>query len=120
MTEFLSSMFTHMSYHRDTAVLRVRFNRGAEYDYRNIPDKLYLLFVSIDGTNRRLVNEGMPEAQVSLGRVFYYTVQCNAKDYPFTEVPKDGTSDTEASLRKGSQCGTTTNESQPPEAPPSN
>lgn len=87
MIEFLSSMFTHMSYDSKTAVLRVRFNRGAEYDYRNIPDKLYQLFVNIDGTNRRLVNEGMPEAQISLGRVFYYTVQCNAKDYPFQEVP---------------------------------
>lgn len=89
MQEFLSSMFTHMGYNAETSILRVRFTRGAEYDYRNVPDKLWALFANIDGTNRRLVTEGMPEAQISVGRVFYYTIQCNPRDYPFTEVPKD-------------------------------
>jgi hypothetical protein len=91
MQPFLSSMFTEMGYNHETGVLRVKFTRGAIYEYRNVPDKLWSLFCNIDGTNNRLVNSAMPEAQISLGRVFYYTIQCNPRDYPFTEIKEDGT-----------------------------
>ena len=91
MIEFKSSMFTHMMYDSVKATLRVRFTRGALYEYRNVPDALWKLFLNIrDANDTHEEGMGKYSKQVSVGSVLHWTIIANPQNYPFREINEDG------------------------------
>lgn len=69
-----SSMMTHLGY--KDGVLGVVFTGGAQYEYQNVPLKLWELLLSIARTDKA----------VSLGSAFHWTIRAHPNKYPFAKA----------------------------------
>lgn len=81
MVKVTSSQIKSMGFVEGDDILYVRFKSNDLYLYRNVPEKIFDLFMCAE-----LSNDENKHNEVSLGSMFHYLIRIHPALYPFEKI----------------------------------